>query len=106
VSTPPRAAVRPRAGSTLLELVVVLAVLGIVAGVVGLSFRGAGRRQETRATRISAARRQALERRHPVTLYLGAGDSLHVLTAFPDGRVVGDSALGIDPLTGRPHAAR
>ncbi|MDB4949025.1 MAG: hypothetical protein JWM27_1674 [Gemmatimonadetes bacterium] len=85
----------------------VLAILGIMAGFVGLSFRGAGERPpETTASRVAAARRLALERRHPVTLHLGAGDSLRTMTAFPDGRVVGDTALGVDALTGRPRAPR
>jgi hypothetical protein len=26
------------------------------------------------------------------------------MLALPDGRVLGDSANGVDPLTGRPHA--
>jgi prepilin-type N-terminal cleavage/methylation domain-containing protein len=93
------------AGSTLIELIVVLAIMGIMAGVVALSFRGAGEREkDTPKTRIAAARREALEKRHAVSVTIAVGDSLRELTAFPDGRVVGDTLLGIDPLTGRPRA--
>ena len=96
---------RSTTGSTLIELVVVLAILGIMASVVALSFRGAGEREkDTPKLRIAAARREALEKRHAVTVSIAVGDSLRELTAFPDGRVVGDTLLGIDPLTGRPRA--
>jgi prepilin-type N-terminal cleavage/methylation domain-containing protein len=106
---PPGAAGRKHigasAGSTLIELVVVLAILAIVAGVVGLSFRGAGEKEkDTPRARIAAARRQALERRRAVTVFVAVGDTLREMTAFPDGRVVGDTLLGIDALTGRPRA--
>ena len=97
----------PRSGSTLLELVVALAVLGITAGVAGVALRAADRPDpaELRATRVAAARRAALEGRRAVPFTLAGGGPAGV--ALPDGRVLlADSALDVDPLTGRPRAAR
>jgi hypothetical protein len=85
---------------------VVLVVLGIMAGVTGLAVRSldvddpAGRR----AAAIADARRRALDTRRPVPLTLAAGDTVLRLLALPDGSVRGDTALGLDPLTGRPRA--
>lgn len=99
---------RGRRGFTLVELITVLAILGVMAGVAGLAARSieASDPEAERAAEIAAARRQALWTRRPVPLVV-AGDSGTIrLTAFPDGRVVADSAAGLDPLTGRPRAAR
>ena len=95
---------KPRAGTTLLELVVALAVLGILAGVAGIALRAPAEPDPAavRASRVAAARRTALETRRPVPLFLGgAAEGV----AYPDGRVLlADSALDVDPLTGRPRA--
>jgi prepilin-type N-terminal cleavage/methylation domain-containing protein len=95
---------RSRAGSTLLELMVSLAILGVVAGVAGVALRASGGTDsaEERGARLAAARRAALDRRRTVLFTLPGGvDGV----AFPDGRVlVGDSTLNLDPLAGRVHA--
>lgn len=91
-----------RAGVTLVELMVVLAILGVMAGVVGLAARSLRHIDPAaaRSARIAEARRLALETRRPVTLQLDSGRRM---IAFPDGSVRGDSVLGLDALTGRPH---
>jgi prepilin-type N-terminal cleavage/methylation domain-containing protein len=95
-----------QAGFTLVELMVVLVVLGIMAGVAGLAVRSLNDTDPAgqRAAAIADARRRALDTRRPVPLTLGAGDTLRRLIALPDGSVRGDTALGLDPLTGRPRA--
>ncbi|HEX8361680.1 MAG TPA: type II secretion system protein [Longimicrobium sp.] len=96
-----------RSGSTLLELVVALAVLGITAGVAGVALRATDDPDPAavRAAQVSAARRSALEARRAVPFILADGGPAGV--ALPDGRVLlADSALDVDPLTGRPRAAR
>jgi hypothetical protein len=59
-----------------------------------------------RAAAVADARRRALETRRPVTLVVQAGDSVRRMIAYPDGSVRGDSALGLDVLTGRPREVR
>jgi hypothetical protein len=85
---------------------VVLAILGVMAGVVGLAARSLDDTDPAaeRAALIADARRRALETRRPVVLEV-AGDSAHRrMVAFPDGSVRADTALGLDVLTGRPRA--
>jgi Tfp pilus assembly protein FimT len=105
-----------RSGGTLIEMVVTLAVMAIVAAVATLAlrpaashpepFHGHSERSEESAVRIAAARRAAIAQRHPVTLSLRRdGDSL-LVTALPDGRVLADSGISLDPLTGAPVHAR
>jgi prepilin-type N-terminal cleavage/methylation domain-containing protein len=91
-------------GSTLIELVVALAIVALSASLATVAFRreAAGR---TRAERIEAARQQALEMRRPVGFSPDSGATR--MLALPDGRVLGDSgASAVDPLTGRPRARR
>jgi prepilin-type N-terminal cleavage/methylation domain-containing protein len=91
-------------GNTLLELLVVLAILGIAAGVTGLSF---GRGEATPAAdsveaRIAEARREAVRSGKSVTVNVSrGGDDVLAATAHPDGRVVADSVLAIDRFSGR-----
>ncbi len=99
-----RAKVRARGGFTLIELMVVLAILGVMAGVVGLAVRPSEPDPEAeRAAQIADARRRALETRRPVMLDVVQGDSTWRMVALPDGSVRADSALGLDALTGRPR---
>jgi prepilin-type N-terminal cleavage/methylation domain-containing protein len=96
-----------RAGTTLLELVVALAVLAILAGIAGVAMRAPREPDpiEVRASRVAAARRAALETRRPVPLLLPSGAGMVEGVAYPDGRVLlADSALDVDPLSGRPRA--
>jgi len=84
---------------------VVLAILGVMAGVAGLAARSLERTDPAseRAAAVADARRRALETRRSVTLVVQAGDSVRRMIAYPDGSVRGDSALGLDVLTGRPR---
>lgn len=97
----------PRAGTTLLELVVALAVLGVLAGVAGIALRAPAEPDPAavRAGRVAAARREALATRRTVPLFLESEKGRVEGVAYPDGRVLlADSALDVDPLTGRPRA--
>jgi type II secretory pathway pseudopilin PulG len=91
--------------------VVALAVLGVMAGVAGIALRDVDTRdpEAERAAGLAAARREALEERRPVPVSLpdSAGTGRVRGIAFPDGRVLlVDSAMDVDPLTGRPRARR
>jgi len=81
-------------GVTLVELLVALALLGLVLGVSGLAL--ASLRAPSEAVDISAmrhARAQAIE--------TGAPRTAHGVLFLPDGRAVGTQ---VDPLTGAIHA--
>lgn len=89
---------RTLGGFTLLELVVVLAVMGIAAGLATLAFRSLladpGQGAVDWPGQLREARRSAVMAAHPVVLRpLDRGAVL----LLPDGRVIGD---GVDPLTG------
>lgn len=96
-----------RAGITLVELVVALAILGVAAAVTGLAVRAMPEpaAAERRDGQIATARRRALSQRHPVAVTLADSGLLLRAVAFPDGRVVADPALEVDPLTGRRREA-
>ena len=89
-------------GNTLIEMLVVLAILGIAAGVAGLGFRSATPIpvDETTAT-IAAARRDAIRSGRSITIYVEQDGHVLSATAHPDGRVVADTALTVDHLSGR-----
>jgi prepilin-type N-terminal cleavage/methylation domain-containing protein len=91
---------------TLIEFLVVLAVLGVMAGVVGLAWRPAkwtsSRSWEDRGNGIiAAARQRALESGRPVTVSVQDGERIVQVRALPDGRIIGAEAQGVDPLSGR-----
>jgi prepilin-type N-terminal cleavage/methylation domain-containing protein len=87
-------------GVTMVELLVVLVLLGLMAGVVGLAWRPS----PTRAAEspLIAARQRAIQSGIPTPVQLS--DTLTVI-AMPDGSVIGAGALSIDPLTGAPAPA-
>lgn len=95
-----------RRGVTLVELLVVLTILGLLAGIAGVAM-AVGRQEPAvsgTAARIQDARRRALTERHAVTISFAVDSVPREATAFPDGTVVADGEIEVDPLTGRsPH---
>jgi prepilin-type N-terminal cleavage/methylation domain-containing protein len=83
---------KTRSGHTLAELLVVLAILGMLAGIAVLSVRGASAIPESDAWEqaIRAAHRRSLASGRPITIVDTAGAVPRAATAFPDGRVVAD----------------
>lgn len=93
---------------TLIELLAVLVLLGISAGVVGLTLHTA--RPVTAIdpvqASIRAARDSSVRSGHPVTVEVSAFGSLRPVTAFPDGHVTADRSLHVDELSGVADVAR
>ena len=93
-----------------MELLVALALLGIVLGVTGLALASLRTPREAEATRrLERARAEAIQTGHLVTLIdlpadTGANRAPRTTHVFlPDGRAVGPN---VDPLTGAIHATR
>jgi prepilin-type N-terminal cleavage/methylation domain-containing protein len=99
---------RPRPGVTLVELLVVLAVLGIAGGIAGVAFTATTSPDvgESWQMAIVAARRDALSNARPVTIDLVVDGTPASATAMPDGSVVADAAIPVDPFNGRPYHGR
>ena len=94
---------RGRDGVTLAELMVVIVMLGVMAGVTAVAF---ARREPSAAANptlaaIAAARAESIGSGKAVLIRLESDGSLSLATAYPDGRVVTDAPVAIDPLTGR-----
>ena len=89
-------------GNTLIELLAVLAILGIAVGIAGLGFRSAMPVSvDQAAATIAAARRDAIRSGSSITIFVEHADRVLSATAHPDGRVVADTALGVELLSGR-----
>jgi prepilin-type N-terminal cleavage/methylation domain-containing protein len=92
-----------RRGTTLLELLVVLAILGIALAVAGVSMNAPARAVAAAPRALVAdARRQAIESGRPVRLALHDSAGVRVVRAAPDGGVLGAAPLGIEWSSGRP----
>jgi prepilin-type N-terminal cleavage/methylation domain-containing protein len=91
-----------RRGVTLVELIVVLAIVAIIAGVTTLAFRRADVAPPIVpwVAAIAAARRTAIDSARTVRLTVHLDDSVYAATALPDGSVVADARLGVDRLSG------
>jgi len=91
-----------RPGVTLVELIVVLAIIAVIAGVTTLAFRRADLTPsvEPWVSAIATARRIAIDSSRTVRLTVRIGDSVYAATALSDGSVVADGRLGIDRLSG------
>lgn len=98
----------PRRGVTLVELLVALAILGLMTAVVVLQAKPARLpRSDWRSDSVAALRRRALtEGRAQTTILVIDSATAHPLTALPDGRVVADSLVNVDAFTGRVREAR
>lgn len=96
-----------RPGSTLIEMIVTLAVMAVVASVVVLAARPTTQSVEAEYRAIVAdAARRALRLREPVTIEVTMDGRRAVATVFPDGSAVSDTALGLDRLSGALTNAR
>jgi prepilin-type N-terminal cleavage/methylation domain-containing protein len=90
-------------GVSLIELLVVLAILGIAAGIGGLALQhlprspGAGEI----AAAAADARNRAVRTGRVVRASIRDSAGSHELVAHPDGRIVADSVLHIDVTTGQ-----
>jgi prepilin-type N-terminal cleavage/methylation domain-containing protein len=91
-------------GTTLVELIVVLAIIGVIAGVTTVALRRAPAIPDAFpwAATVAAARRQAIDSGRPITVTFTIAHAAHAMTALPDGSVVADSALRLDRLSGTP----
>jgi prepilin-type N-terminal cleavage/methylation domain-containing protein len=94
---------RNPSGVTLVELLVVLVILGVMAGVVGLAWRPGrwlGSTGADSAESLPVVRRRALASGRTIQAIVSIGGrAIHVL-AFPDGRVLGAESLQVNPLNG------
>jgi len=93
------ARVRP-SGFTLLEVIVVVAILGLIVGMTGLAFVSLRLpRQSEPVQELRRARAAAVRSGRPILS--GANDAPRATRVLflPDGRAIG---AGADPLTGAP----
>ena len=93
-----------RAGVTLAELMVVIVILGVMAGVATVAVRRATPLPGTdpALATLSAARRAALTDGTPRTITVAVDGVRYLATVYPDGRIVTPAPLGLDRLAGRP----
>ena len=92
-----------RAGVTLAELMVVIVILGVMAAVTGIAFarRAPVPVADARVAAVEAARAESIRSGRPATIRVEVDGEPWLATLHPDGRVVTDAPLGIDPLSGR-----
>lgn len=97
----------PRDGMTLIELLIALAIMGIMASVVTLLMRRNGAPVVQDPARIVADSVAAVVARGwPAAIRLTIGGRVVVASVHPDGTVIADSAFHIDRLTARTIDAR
>lgn len=92
-----------RRGFTLAELMVVIMILGVMAAVTGVAFatKAPVPVADARLARVAAARDSAVRTGQPTTVQLDVDGALYLATTYPDGRVITDAPVAIDPLSGR-----
>lgn len=93
---------KTRIGSTLVELLVTIVLLGIVASMTTLAARRfEPPRADDPAVIISAALDSVLASGRSQTLRITVGGESTLATVNPDGSVIADSILHLNRLTGR-----
>lgn len=92
-------------GTTLIELMITLSIIAIIFALVSIVPRHA---RPARATPSGAlaqqARHDAIVGRRRVTLVGNEGTHVVAISAWPDGVVIADSSLRLNPFTGAPDA--
>jgi prepilin-type N-terminal cleavage/methylation domain-containing protein len=95
-------------GHTLVEVLVVLAILGVIVGVGVVALRPEMKvdgRMAHPSILLARHRAMATGQRATVSYFQSPGIPA-TATALPDGRVVADSGSGLDLFTGRGRATR
>jgi prepilin-type N-terminal cleavage/methylation domain-containing protein len=95
-----------RPGVTLVELIVALALLGLIAAVASIAIpsQHVHTASDDVTRTITDARQTAVASGHTATVTVTRNGAPHAVTALPDGAIIADSVLGIDPLSGAPVA--
>ena len=88
----------PRAGFTLVELLVVIALLGVIAAVTVSAINTAPKSRSDDAISalkrgLTSARWEALLSRHPVVVQFAVSENVQSATVLPDGSLIADTAL-------------
>ena len=92
-----------RPGVTLAELLVVIVILGVIAGMALQGFARPARAPNVAAQtaqRLRSARWAALRTKQPVVVHIEDSSGMMSATALPDGSVIGDAGIRWDRLTG------
>jgi len=95
-----------RPGVTLIELLVAIAIIGVMAGMAIQGFANVrraadGDRFATIERELQSARSTALRSRRPVVVQIADSAGALSAIALPDGSMIGDATLRRDRLTGR-----
>lgn len=91
---------RTTRGVTLLELLVALTMVGVLAGVVELALQPKPVRAAGLGTLIDSLRERALRSGRAQAAVLRDSTKSGRVLVLPTGRVISDSSLDLDPLTG------
>lgn len=92
-----------RAGTTLIELMIVIVVLGVMAGVAVVALRTARQPtdQDVAFARVQQLRQTAVEKGRPFSIEIEVSGHRYAVSAYPDGRVSTVAPLRVDGLSGR-----
>ncbi len=93
-------------GGTLLEMLITLALLGVIASVVTLAIRRVPPPMPDPMTIIADTIEAVIRSGRPTTIQFVVDGRPALATLNPDGSIVADSALRIDRFTGRSTRAR
>lgn len=99
--------VRSAYGVTMVELLVVLSILGIVTAIAGLELGSQSHSSASNSliVQLTVLRSQSLSTGRVQTQTMLDGDTLFIVSAYPDGRLLTNAHVPIDPFSGRPDVS-